>query len=195
MPAGDATAHRTVNAMIKTSATDHNIANWIADHVARRFPELAANPICGAWFTGSNVWSLLYGVPSPSAEALDWDIFTETELGAIQLVTGMGWNLLPSFPTRDKRYKVRDPVVDARRLPSLSKKPSPDGSAYSDGFCYITEQGDVDVWVTASGSAVAELRTYPTESHAHCRAAFSFTDGLLILPNERAQFGVHGRAA
>lgn len=175
---------------MKVSTNEHNVANWIACHVARRFPELATNPIPGTWFTGSNVWSLLYGVPSPSAEARDWDIFTETELGAIQLVTGMGWNLLPSFPTRDKRSKVREPVVHEHRMPSLSKKLGPDGCAYSDGFCYVTEQGDIDVWVTAEGSALRELQTYPPESHAHCRAAFSFTDGLLMLPNDRAQFGV-----
>lgn len=177
----------------KISTTEHNIANWIAHHVARRFPALADNPIPGVWFTGSSVWSLLYGVPSPSAEAKDWDIFTETELSAIQLVTGMGWNLLPSFPTRDKRHSVREPKVVAHNLPSLSNKLGPDGCAYSDGFCYVTPEGDVDVWVTAEGDAISELRTYPTESHAHCRAAFSFTDGLLILPNERAQFGVARR--
>lgn len=165
------------------------MANWIGVHVARRFPELAANPIPGVWFTGSNVWNMLYSIV-PSAEAKDWDIFTLDELTAIQLVTGMGWNLLPAFPTRDKRTKDRTPSIDAaKHIPSLSKSIDPAGCGYSDGYCYVTEHGDVDVWVATDGDPVLEVSSYPVESHAHCRAAFSFTAGLIALPNERAKFG------
>lgn len=176
---------------MKTSTSDHNLANWITGQVAGRFPEFAANPIPGVWFTGSKIWTMLYGVPSPSAEAKDWDIFTVSELTALQLVTGMGWNLSPAFPTRDKRYGVRNPTIDPERhIPKLSTKLDPDGNAYSDGYCYVTPDGDVDVWVTGCGNALDEIRTYPSTSHAHCRAAFSLTDGLIMLPNEAAEHGV-----
>lgn len=173
--------------MTKTSTTEHNIANWIAQHVAARFPELADNPIPGVWFTGSNVWSMLYGYPSASAQCGDWDVFATSELVAIQLVTGMGWNLLPAYPTRDKQANLKKPIVSATgNIPSLTKSVAPNGCAYSDGFCYITERGEVDVWVAADGDVIDEIKAYPVESHAHCRAAFSFTDGLIVLPNERA---------
>lgn len=148
---------------MKISTTDHNVANWIAHHVQRRFPQLAANPIDGVWFTGSNVWSLLYGVPSVSAEAGDWDIFTLTELAALQLVTCMGWNLLPSFPTRDKRSKERDLVVDADRIPKLSTKTDPGGIPYSGGYCYVTPQGEVD-------RRLANLDVTPEQAAAGVRA-------------------------
>lgn len=173
--------------MTKTSTTEHNVANWIARHVADRFPELAANPIPGVWFTGSNIWSMLYGIPSPNAECGDWDVFATSELTAIQLVTGMGWNLLPAYPTRDKQANLKKPNVDpVRHIPALTKSLARNGCSYSDGFCYVTDRGEVDVWVAADGSALEEIRTYPIESHAHCRAAFSLTEGLIILPNEIA---------
>lgn len=183
---------------MKVSTAEHNLANWIAEHIARAFPELAANPIPGVWFTGSKVWSMAYGLPSCSAEAVDWDIFTVDENAACRLVTGMGWNLLPAFKTNEKRLSKRpEPAVDPERhIPKLSKTIGPDGCAYSDGYCYLTDRGPVDVWVSADRDVLGELRTYPTESHAHCRVAFSFTDGLVMLPNERAQFGAkYGRAA
>lgn len=174
----------------KLSISDHNVANWIAHHVAVRFPDLAKNPIPGVWFTGSNIWSLLYGTASASAEAKDWDIFTLDDLTALQLVTGMGWNLCPSFPTRDKRTKERDPVVNTCHIPKLGQGTDRNGNRYSDGYCYLTQAGEIDVWVTGMGGVLEEIRTYPSASHAHCRAAFSFTDGLIVLPNEAAEFGV-----
>lgn len=172
---------------MKTSDTTCNIANWIAAHIAKRFPELAANPIPGVWFTGSNVWSLLYG---SDATEKDWDIFTIDEAAARNLVTGMGWNLCPSFQTKYKAVGQRDPRIDPERhIPKLTYS-NMSGCAYSEGYCYITPGGDVDVWVTSEDSALDEIRTYPLSSHAHCRVAFSFTDGLIILPNEMAGVGV-----
>lgn len=174
---------------MKTSTRDHNIANWVAQHVARWFPDLAKNPIPGVWFTGSNIWSMLYGIPSPSAEAKDWDIFTLDEDAALKLVTGMGWNLLPSFKTKDKWTRPHDPEINVANLPKLSQRIDTNGNAYSEGYCYVTPIGDVDVWVTGTGSVYEEIRTYPASSHAHCRAAFSFTAGLIVMPNEMAEFG------
>lgn len=167
---------------MKVSTDCPNIANRIARHVAQRFPELAKNPIGGIWFTGSNVWSLLYGETTPIA---DWDIFTLDELSALRLVTGMSWNMCPAFPTKQKQTNERVPIVSVTNIPSLSKSVDSHGNSYSEGYCYLTEQGEVDVWV-CNGSALTELRTYPDKSHAHCRAAFSFTDGLIVLPNEAA---------
>src|SRR5882672_836198 len=45
---------------------------------------------------------------------------------------------------------------------------------------------NIDVWIARSGSAVAELCGCHTQSHSHCRVAFSLTDGLILLPNESA---------
>lgn len=175
---------------MKVSTHDHNVANWIAAHVARRFPELFDNPIPGVWFTGSNIWSQLYGIPSPSAEARDWDIFTLDEGTALKLVTGMGWNLFPAFQTKEKRTGNREPTVNPdRHIPKLTYS-NMTGNSYSEGYCYVTPAGDVDVWVTSESGVLEEIRTYPSSSHAHCRAAFSFTDGLIMLPNEAAVHGV-----
>lgn len=172
---------------MKISTTHPNLANRIAEHVTRRFPDLARNPMPDVWFTGSNVWRLLYDESVP--DGLDWDIFTLDELTAMQLVTGMSWNLCPAFPTREKRSGDRNPVMDPERnIPKLSKKLDADGNAYSDGYCYLTDAGEVDVWVTGARDALTEIRTYPLASHAHCRAAFSFTDGLIVLPNEMAGY-------
>ena len=175
---------------MKISQSEPNVANRIAMRVTQRFPDLARNPIDDVWFTGSNIWTCLYEYTGPSEYAMetrDWDIFTIGELAAIRLVTGMSWNLLPAFPTKRKRDGIRDPIITPGNLPSLSKRYDPDGNPYSEGYCYITDQGDVDVWVAGSGSALAEIRDYPDTSHAHCRAAFSLTDGLIVLPNEAAR--------
>lgn len=164
---------------MKLSTNGGNIANRIADHVAKRFPDLAAHPIDDIWFTGSSVWSLVYGLPSPGH---DWDIFALSELAATQIVTTMNWNFCPAFKTKTKRDGSGVPVIDwEKNIPRVA-----DGQSYSDGYCYVTPNGEVDVWICESGSAAAELRSYPIVSHSHCRAAFSFTDGLIVLPNENA---------
>lgn len=163
------------------SMTDGNIANRIAAHVAKRFPDLAAHPIGDIWFTGSSVWSLVYGLPSPGH---DWDIFALNELAATQLVTTMNWNFCPAFKTREKRTGDRTPEINwEKNIPTGHGR-----SSYSDGYCYMTPGGEVDVWISDSGSAAVELRSYPIASHSHCRAAFSFTDGLIVLPNENAVY-------
>lgn len=172
----------------KRSTTDHNIANVIADRVARRFPELARNPPSQVWFTGSNIWTLLYG-SGTGAELEDWDLFALTDSAASELVTTMGWHLLPSLSTGDKQKGGHEPSVNTLHVPKLIERP--EGNLYSDGYCYFTDHGQVDVWVALRGDVLDELRTYPAESHAHCRAAFSFTDGLIVLPNERAGLRSH----
>lgn len=172
---------------MKVSSKEHNVANWIADHVARRFPELAADPIPGVWFTGSNVWSLLYGIPSPSAECADWDIFTIGEATAAQVALRLELGAMPACRTKDKRTANVERSVAKANVPHLV--PGANGSPYGEGYSYLTPRGEVDLWISSPGDALAELRTYPTASHAHCRAAFSFTDGLVILPNECAAFG------
>jgi hypothetical protein len=77
-----------------------------------------------------------------------------------------------------------EPVADyvcGLRMPRVS------GAGYEDGFCYRTDRGLLDLWLAESGGVLAEIRSYPTESHAHCRAAYSMVDGLVVLPNEVAR--------
>ncbi len=182
---------------MKTSLTIPNIANLVHAHVAAKWPELASDPIAGLWFTGSQVWSFLYpDLPQrdPPLER-DWDMFVCDEATAALVVARLN---LPSFPacrTQDKRHGV-ERTVDASNVPTVTPGQELDGDRlaevdpdpeYHDGFSYLTDRGEVDLWITRAGDAVGELRTYPDDENSHCRAAFSFSDGLLILPNERAK--------
>ena len=168
---------------MKVSRPDANAANLIAARVTHRFPELAAQPIGDIWFTGSSVWSQIYGMPSPGH---DWDIFALNEISALELITRMEWNRVPAFTTRQKRAGDYMPQICEANIPRVASVML-DEFAYSGGYCYMTDGGEVDVWISRSGSAVAEIRGYHTNSHSHCRAAFSLTDGLIVLPNEHAK--------
>lgn len=162
--------------MTKVSRPDPTIANELRDRVLARFPELATNPIPGVWFTGSNIWTALLGEPAPVET--DWDIMlvdcvenTPFESGE-ELVKRLGLLQYPSISTATKHR--------------------PDGGkAYGDdeewgaGMCYRTPAGEVDVW-HVEDDVLGGLRRYPTQSHSHCRAAFSLTDGIVALPNELA---------
>jgi len=175
---------------VKRSHSPANPANLIEEHIAQAWPEIARVAPSNVWFTGSRVWGLLYpGLPvrDPLPER-DWDVFTIGEAPARWLVDTMGWRRAPACRTRDK-WGTGTRSVDAGHVPTLGEGESADGrpTGYSDGYSYQTDRGVVDLWISSLGSAVAEIRAYPTESHAHCRAAWSFTDGLIILPNERAR--------
>lgn len=173
----------------KVSSTEPNLANRIAGHVRRVFPELASDPIFGVWFTGSNVWSLAYGAPIPNA---DWDIFAICDEAAAEVARRLDLASSPACRTKDKR---KDPkrTVSAGHVPVTTQIPmfdDDDGertggmATYGEGYSYVTPRGEIDLWISTPGDVCDELRTYPTASHAHCRMAFSFTDGLVMLPNE-----------
>lgn len=171
-----------------------NPANLVEEHVAQAWPEIARAAPSDVWFTGSRVWGLLYPgllypdlVRDPPLER-DWDVFTVGEAPARWLVNVLGWQQTPACRTRDK-WGAGTRSVDAGHVPTLGEGGATGGrpTGYNDGYSYQTDRGVVDLWISSLGSAVAEIRAYPTESHAHCRAAWSFTDGLIVLPNERAR--------
>lgn len=170
---------------MKRSTALPNAANLIAAHVAARFPELARDPIPGVWFTGSNVWAWLYGDEPPLGA--DWDIFVTgagAEVVAAAVADRLGLASCPACRTKDKR-KAAVRTVDADHVPRLVPNARDDGS-YGEGYSYETDSGEVDLWISTPGDVLGELRDYPTASHAHCRVAFSFTDGLVVLGNEHA---------
>jgi hypothetical protein len=170
---------------VKLSLSIPNQANFVAGHVATAFPSLARDPIDGVWFTGSNVWSFVLGIDPRSGS--DWDIFVMSESAALGVVVRLGLLKFPACETDKKRTGER--FISAGNFPRLPRLPNVDRYSGGDGFCYATDAGDVDVWISTAGDPAGELRSYPSDSHAHCRAAFSFTGGLIVLPNEHAISG------
>lgn len=163
-----------------------NLANAIEAHVTSTWPEVAREAPQGIWFTGSHIWYFLYPNLHQLTPGLgrDWDIFTIGEAPARWIVGVYDWNHTPSCRTHDK-WGVVPRIVDVSRIPAVPG--SVGTSGYGDGYSYQTDRGIVDLWISEFDNPLAELRAYPTISHAHCRTAWSFTEGLLILPNERAR--------
>lgn len=190
----------------KISLPVTNVANLVEDHVARGWPELVLHPVPGLWFTGSRVWSLLYpGLADPSGQdpsARDWDVFALEDGPVLELVDLVGLARFPACRTSEKRARPGRPaavrtvsithaprvITDLQGAPvSAGANRGAGGScrpvSYDDGYSYLTDRGEVDLWVSTLGSVVAELRDYPAASHAHCMAAYSLEDGLVVLPN------------
>jgi hypothetical protein len=160
-----------------------NVANTIATHISMMWPELTTIP--NVWFTGSQIWSFLYDLPErePLIER-DWDIFVIGNAPARRVCDQLHLPTMPACRTQDKhRGAVR--TIAAEHVPSLvHSSGSSSSSGYTDGWSYLTPRGILDLWVTRFADVFAEIRDYPTESHAHCRAAYSLTCGLVVLPNE-----------
>jgi hypothetical protein len=176
--------------VVKVSRTQRTIANVVRDRVLARFPELATgSDIPGVWFTGSHVWTALVGEAAPEGE--DWDVFV-VPAGVWHGWRDVGGVELPTEYTTDAEG-VRRALCDRLGLldfPQLHTYQKHEGSSppedASDGVCYRTPRGEVDVWTAPYGDARSALREYRTETHSHCRAAFSLVDGLVALPNENA---------
>lgn len=163
-----------------------NLANVIEKHVARTWPEIAHAAPTDVWFTGSHIWHFLYpDLPQRYPPLVrDWDVFTIGDPPARWIVEVYGWNRTPSCRTSDK-WGASPRVIDVSRIPAIPGSVSVSG--YGDGYSYQTDRGIVDLWISEFDNPLAELRAYPTSSHAHCRAAWSFTEGLIVLPNEKAR--------
>jgi hypothetical protein len=165
------------------------VANLVEEHIAQTWPEIARVAPSDVWFTGSRVWWWLYPDLPESLERArtrDWDIFTIGEAPARWIVDTLGWRRSPACRTRDKWGLCTRSICDDH-VPTLRGGVADDRLAgYNDGYSYQTDRGVVDLWISTLGSALAEIRAYPTGSHAHCRVAWSFTDGLLLLSNELA---------
>jgi hypothetical protein len=160
-----------------------NLANVVEEHVTHTWPEIACAAPANLWFTGSHIWHFLYP-DRPPPLVRDWDIFTIGVAPARWIVEVYGWNHTPSCHTNDK-WGVSPRIIDVSHIPTIPGSVS--ASGYGDGYSYQTDRGIVDLWISEFDNPLAELRAYPTASHAHCRAAWSFTEGLIVLPNERAR--------
>jgi hypothetical protein len=176
---------------LKVSHPLANLANMIEEHVTHTWPEIARTAPPDVWFTGSHIWHFLYPELSQREPPLirDWDIFTIEDATAQWIIGVYGWNRRPSCRTSDKWGRAPR-IIDVTRIPVLQTRTPRGGisvSGYGDGYSYQTDRGIVDLWISDLGSPLAELKAYPTVSHAHCRAAWSFTDGLIVLPNEHAR--------
>jgi hypothetical protein len=162
-----------------------NLANRVEQHVTHTWPEIARAAPPAVWFTGSHIWHFLYPELSERCPPLirDWDIFTIGDTPARWIVEVYGWNHAPSCRTSDKWSAAR--TIDTSHIPAIPGSVSVSG--YGDGYSYQTDRGIIDLWISEFANPLDELRAYPTASHSHCRAAWSFTEGLIILPNERAR--------
>lgn len=171
-------AHRE-KTKAKVSKPWMNMANIIGEHLKRIAPDLAARP--NLWFSGSNVWSFLYGeVP---AEDADIDVFY---CGPHRQVLRDGI-LGPEW--QQARWKLMEDLgIPASERMHVPVRTGRHQDLYGMGIQALYKGRKLDVW--DGGETVVEtLSNYPTVSHAHCRAAFSFTDGLVVLPNEAANAG------
>lgn len=158
----------------KASLPLANVANRIATHLMRRCPELCAIP--GLWFSGSNVWPFLYGKEPPTDADIDVFLVGATDPDGFD----------------DPRVNLCKQLGIAPDDMTLSGVQSGfDGDLYMQGVKALYKGNKLDIWECGETPWVA-LRNYPTKSHAHCRAAFSFADGLIVLPNEMAMTGPIG---
>lgn len=158
-------------------STEPNVANKIAAHIRAKWPELVGVP--GLWFSGSQVWSFLYDKEPPADS--DWDIFVCKNAAPVVSYEG---GFLGS-PTRTERAPLEEALYRIKPLKVTPRQP-PNPMYSSNGSDVETERGDIDVWTSEAESPQRAIRDYPA-SHSHCRAAFSFTEGLVVLPNEAAQ--------
>lgn len=165
-----------IDKTVKTAQPWPNTANKVKAHIAAKWPELTTVP--GLWFSGSQVWSFLYDKEPPADS--DWDIFVCKDAAPVVSYEGA----FLAGPTRIERPPLEEAMA---RIKPLSVTPrTPANPKYtSNGADVKTDRGDIDVWTSHGASVAAVLRDYPA-THAHCRAAFSFTEGLVVLPNEAA---------
>lgn len=164
---------------LKVSLDLPNAANKVRDHLLAKWPELQW--VANIWFSGSQVWSWLYHMVPP--ETSDLDIFALKDAPPHVSYEGDGLFSM----TRVERHPIAA-ALHALGLKPEEGRPKPAKAGYEDSGMDITHpRGEIDVW-TSKGRTVADvLGMYPGHSHAHCRAAFSFQHGLVVLPNECAK--------
>lgn len=153
-----------------------NVANKVAEHLSAKWPELAGIP--GLWFSGSQVHSIVRGV-EPPAES-DTDIFVLADAEPVTTIGPFGAVTRSPLAEMMHRLGLQDDAGKPRQPPADKPHYEPDGLDIEH------PRGQFDVWTSKSASVQGALRRYP-RSHSHCRAAFSFLDGLVVLPNEEAK--------
>lgn len=152
-----------------------NVANRIGAHLAAKWPEL--RHIEGLWFSGSQVWSFLYDKLPPLGS--DTDIFVMADARPVQTLTSFGVVTRSPLAEMMHRLGLEDDAAKPRVPPQGKTHYVPDGMDVEH------ERGSFDVWTTQAATVRGQLQSYPG-SHSHCRSAFSFTEGLVVLPNEAA---------
>lgn len=173
---------RSVESGGKVSRPTPNVANAIGEHIRAKWPEIVDVP--GLWFSGSTVWSFLYGDKPP--ETSDLDVFTLKNAEPVVSYGGMGgWlgmNRTERTPIGEMLHRLGLKPEDGKE-----KNPSAKPHYHVNGADFTHARGEIDVWTITGETVQDELRRYPAGSHSHCRAAFSFRDGLVVLPNENAK--------
>lgn len=130
----------------------------------------------GVWYTGSKIWSKIYWDMTPNISH-DTDIYCESYRTFCSVMTQMNW-WGHSYQSKDWNRSIGN--NGTLNIKTTGRKFIPSGDARF--------QGGIDIWypLDESLSVVDMLKAYPSESHSHCRAAYSPTQGLVILPNENA---------
>lgn len=142
-----------------TSRTDPNVANRVDHWLRTNWPELVE--LAGVWFTGSSVWSFLYG-EQPKWDA-DLDVIAESD-GAREAVK-----------LAVERMKV-EPPPGAKTATSLG------------GERIWTTRGSIDLW--KDSNPLVAIRNYMVGTHDHARVAYSPRDKvMLLIPNDAATPG------
>ena len=160
-----------------------NAANLVREYLEKRWGGFLLKTHY-AWFTGSTVWALMYGL-RPDLDA-DLDMF-------IELPDGMRNAMFRQETTAaiaqdrpvDMNYLyncapvkwIESHIKDSPAYVAINKNGSIGGRRYA------TPQGQLDYWVCSS-DVFSQLMNYPHNSHGHCKAAFSFyRNALVIMPN------------
>lgn len=154
---------------IKVSLTIPNIANTISTHLSQKWPDLVQYCYVhdGIYWTGSQVWSWLY-----STRPL---ITSDTDIMCVNTPYNSSDIVKDDF--------VKNTGLDKYNI--TTKQPSYSShTGFNPGIKIHHPQCDIDIW--SSNETIQDaLLKYPEDSHAHCRIAYSFTKGLVILPNSK----------
>jgi hypothetical protein len=153
-----------------------NVANRIAAHLSAKWPELVG--VHGLWFSGSQVWSHLYGKEPPATS--DTDVFVLADAPPVQVSTMLGVTTRSPLAQMVAQLGLSEADAKPRAVPAEKPHYEPDGMDIEH------PRGSFDIWTTKAPTVQGALHMYP-RSHSHCRAAFSFTEGLVVLPNEEAK--------
>lgn len=155
---------------LKVAKTTPNVANQVAAHIQAIAPDLAM--VKGLWFSGSNVWKFVYGETPADGSDIDCFFLQKAPMD-FSMFEDQRHALLQRLG-----YEDTDAVWDTVKTGANLDK-------YAQGCKFMHRGRKVDVWV-GHDNVAETLGDYPTASHAHCRVAFSFEHGLVIIPNEVA---------
>lgn len=148
---------------VKISYNIGNVANTIAKSLNNAIPSVVveSDKYPELWFTGSRVWASLYNVGISTST--DYDLVTCDK---------------PTFTYFENWFRTGKLPLSGDTMVARPNKYGP-----SNGWDICTSGVNFDLWLSGEDSIVNELKRYPEYSHAHCRAAFNFHYGLIVMPN------------